>query len=566
MARQASSLLRALRLVLGGETAFFTTAIVFGVVLSALGLGVPVAVQLLIDSVANLGALPPVIILSTVLFLVLFVAGSLVAIQNYVLERFERRFFARTAQEVTLRTRYAETAAFEAMHREDLYNRFFEIDPIKGRAPTLLTTGLNLVLQAIVGYVVVSFYHPYFLFVSLSHAALIYLIWRSTDAGAVRGAQRVSSEKYRMGAWLESLALRHRHFKSERGLAWAIMRTDSLTEAYIDAHKAHYRFSFAQVVAYQVLMAGGSALLLGIGGWLVVQGQLTVGQLVAAELILGTIFLNMGSFHSVLKSWYRLRPSIEKLAQLYELPPEEPHGKAEENPDWDGALTFEKAQLSHRQRNLTLSAHFPAGSATLVAPETVSVTEVFCSAATQLQLPKGGLVRFGDRLAETLHAGKLRDEVLVISDTLLIACTISEFMQIGNPSLTRAEMMKALAVTGLAEVIEQLPKGLDTDLTPSGGPFTTSEALRLKIARAIAYGPKILILTPTCDLLRVERRRAILKALKAQGRTLIVLSNRLDLEGFDNFLRLGHDYQVSYESLDALLAAEQRAHPAGALP
>lgn len=566
MARQAPSLLQALRLVLGPEAAFFNTAVVFSVVLSALTLGVPVAVQLLIDSVANLGALPPVIILSTILFFVLLTAGALVAMQNFVLERFERRFFARTAQEITLRTRYADTTTFEALHREDLYHRFFEIDTVKGRAPVLVTTGLNLLLQALVGYVVVAFYHPYFLFVALSHAALIYLIWRSTDAGAVLGAKRLSSQKYRMGAWLESLGLRHRLFKSERGLAWASGRSNALTKDYIDAHKNHFRYSFTQVIAYQVLMAAGSALLLGIGGWLVVRGQLTVGQLVAAELILGTIFLNMGSFPSVLESWYSLRPSVEKLAELYQLTPEEPHGTRRGDQSWAPSLTFEGALLRHRQRELTLSAHFPAGSATLVAPETVSVTEAFCSGATQLQLPTRGLIRFGDREAETLHAGELRDEVIVVSDTMLIACSISEFLQIGNPELTRGEMMKALAATGLASIVNALPDGLDTRLTPSGGPFTTSEALRLKIARALAYGPKILILGPTCDLLRVERRRAIVQAMKAQQQTLIVLSNRLDLEGFDQYLRLGDGYQFSYESLPELLKAEQIAHPEGALP
>lgn len=93
MARQAPSLLSAFRLVLGGEAAFFNMAVLFGVVLSALTLGVPVAVQLLIDSIANLGALQPVLILSCVLFVVLLTAGSLVALQNFVLERFERRFF-----------------------------------------------------------------------------------------------------------------------------------------------------------------------------------------------------------------------------------------------------------------------------------------------------------------------------------------------------------------------------------------------------------------------------------------------------------------------------------------
>lgn len=143
--------------------------------------------------------------------------------QNYELEMFERHFMARTAQEFTLRTAYAEAMPFEARNREDLYNRFFQIDSVMNAVPVLIASGMNLVLQAVVGYVVVSFYHPYFLFVSAVHA-----------------------------------------------------------------------------------------LLLGVGGWLVVSGELTVGQLLAAELILGTIFLNMGALPTVLESWYGMRAALDR--------------------------------------------------------------------------------------------------------------------------------------------------------------------------------------------------------------------------------------------------------------
>ncbi|MEE4360108.1 MAG: ABC transporter transmembrane domain-containing protein [Pseudomonadales bacterium] len=549
----------AYRLILADQGSYIWTAILFGVVISALTLAVPVAVQLLIDSVANLGDVQPVIILSFVLFLVLAASGSLVAAQNYVLEMFERRFFARTAQDVTLRTAYAETMDFEGRNREDLYNRFFEIESIKSHVPTLISSGLSLILQAVVGYVVVSFYHPYFLLVSALHAAIVIAIWQSVDRAAVRSVLEMSTAKFRMGNWLESMAVKHRAFKSEAGVHWAIERSDDLTQNYIDAHKRHFACTFTQTVSYQVLMALGSALLLGIGGLLVVRGQLTVGQLVAAELILGTILINMGGFSTVLESWYGLRASLDKLAQLHLVPLEDLDTQGRDEA-WEPSIQLEEAQVRFRRHDYRLDAEFPAGSTTLVAPENASVTEVFCNLLLRVQSPAPGRVLLGGRDIEVFDIQHLRDEVTVVSDTRLFECTVAEYMRIGNPSLTGGQIREFLDLVGLDALIDSLDDGVNTVLTPQGHPLTTSEILRLKIAQALALRPRILVFTVACDLMRLERRQRILNYIRTQPEmTFVYLSNRLDLPGFERYLRLGSNYTEAFSSLDELVDAERSA-------
>jgi putative ABC transport system ATP-binding protein len=548
---------RAFGLVVGEQATYFWTAIIFSVVISLLTLAVPVAVQLLIDSVANLGTVTPIVILSFVLLGVLAAQGSLVAAQNYVLEMFERRFLARTAQEVTLRTAYAESMDFEAQNREDLYNRFFEIEAVKSTIPVLVSSGLNLVFQALVGYVVVSFYHPYFLWVSVVHAILIVAIWQSVDRPAVRSVIDMSTAKFRMGNWLESMAIKHRIFKSEAGIRWAIDRSDELTDDYIDAHRRHFHCTFTQTISYQVLMAVGSALLLGIGGWLVVVGQLTVGQLVAAELILGTIFLNMGAFPTVLESWYSMRAGLDKLSQLHRVPLEdvETQGKRD---DWEASVVLDDVTVHYRLHDVRLDVEFPAGSTSLVAPESASHVEVLCNLLLRVQTPTPGRVLLGGRDAEVFDIHHLRENVVIVGDTRLFECTVAQFLRLANPTLTHGQMREVLDVVGLDELIESLEDGLETVLTPQGHPLTTSEILRLKIAHALALEPRVVVFTMTCDLMRLERRERILAHLRTlPDTTFIYLSNRLDLEGFDRYLRVGSSYTEEYDSLEALVRAER---------
>ncbi|MEE4382360.1 MAG: ABC transporter transmembrane domain-containing protein, partial [Pseudomonadales bacterium] len=476
--KKSVPLTQAFRLVVGDQASYLWTAVIFTGVISLLSLAVPVAVQLLIDSVANLGTVTPIVILSFVLLGVLAAQGSLYAARDFVLEMFERRFLARTAQEVTLRTAYAEAMAFEARNREDLYNRFFEISIIKSTIPALASSGLNLVFQAVVGYIVVAFYHPYFLWVSVVHAILIVAIWQSLDRPAVRSAIDMSTAKFRMGNWLESMAIKHRVFKSEAGIRWSDDRSDELTDEFVDAHKRHFRCTFTQTVSYQILMAVGSALLLGIGGWLVVVGQLTVGQLVAAELILGTIFLNMGNFPTVLESWYSMRAALDKLSQLHRVALEdvETQGKRD---DWEPSVVFDDVTVHYRLHDVRLDAQFPAGSSTLVAPESASHVEVLCNLLLRVQTPTPGRVLLGGRDAEVFDIHHLRDDVVIVGDTRLFECTVAQFLRLANPTLTHGQMREVLDVVGLDELIESLEDGLETVLTPQGHPLTTSEILRL---------------------------------------------------------------------------------------
>ena len=149
--------------IIGPEKNFFWLAIIYGLGISLLSLATPISVQLLINSIASTALPVPLFTLSAILLVLLLVSGFFGALRSYMMELFRRRFMARLVAEVTLRAINAANPFFQDSRRIDLFNRYFEIINIQKVIPSLLIGGFTILLQAIVGFIVTSFYHPFFL-------------------------------------------------------------------------------------------------------------------------------------------------------------------------------------------------------------------------------------------------------------------------------------------------------------------------------------------------------------------------------------------------------------------
>ena len=99
-----------------------------------------------------------------------------------------------------------------------------------------------------------------------------------------------SHAKHETARWLESVGTSNGFYKHGGRLSAAMARSDAMTAAYLRAHRRHFRHTFAQTIGFLVVYAVASAALLAMGGWLILQGQLSLGQLVAAELVLSGAF------------------------------------------------------------------------------------------------------------------------------------------------------------------------------------------------------------------------------------------------------------------------------------
>ena len=558
--QQPFGFFKLVKLILKSERRFYWTAAAYGIAISLLTLALPISVQVLIEAIANTALVRSVIVLSITLFILLALSGIFVALQTYVLEVFERRFLGRITAEITMRMTHSDTTQFDQMNPDDLTNRFFEIDIIQKSLPVLLSGGVTLALQTLIGYVVVSFYHPLFFAFSITHILLMYLVWRVADRGAVETVLELSKAKYDTANWLELLVRHHRDFKSRRGIRFAVDQSDRVTKSYIDAHKAHFRYTYAQTIGFLILYAVVSAALLGIGGWLVIKGQLTLGQLVAAELILGAIFVGLSRFSYYLEVYYHMYAALYKLAGFFELLLEDP-SRHHTIAQWSPTVMFNDAEVTFPAKRYLITAEFPAGSSTLVAPENVGLSSVFVDLITRMRVPERGHILLGGNDLSDFNAHDLREGIFIISGTHVYECSITEFLRFANPELSLASIRELLDVVNLNPIINNLDEKLDTVLATNGFPLTHAEVIRLKIARALAAKPRLLVFSHDCDVLRPEHRQRILDYISSlENTTFIYLSHRLDLEGFDNYMALDSGRTMAFSTLTELVDFTRREH------
>lgn len=508
------------------ERSFIRVVLIYGLAISLMTLAVPVAVQTLINTVANIASPTAIVSLSVLLFVTLMLSGLLSALRTYVMEQYERRLYARMNAEVSARILFAKQEFFEGKRNIHMTQRYFDIMTLQKNVPKLLVDGFALVLQMIVGFILVSSYHETFLIFNLTLLFTIYLIWLFWGRNAMRSAVMLSHAKYQSAQWLTDIAMAHDFFKSSHHIDFAQERTDQLTQAYIDNHKLHFRYTFSQVVSFLVLYAISSAALLGIGGMLVLKHQLSIGQLVAAELVLSAIFFGLSKFTNYLKLYYQLVGAADELGLILEIPQE--MALEQSRVPESAELHVHQVKVfqagSAREINLQLAA----GEKVKVFTQTPWVQKQFMRLLKSHQSPSTGYIRLGNADLSDYDVQELRQDISIIDRSLIVECKVDEFLRLSAPEASVAEMHDALAAVGLATRIDQLKDGVHTTLSAQGSPLLPNEFLLLKVAAAILAQPKVLILTQHIDAMPLNDIQTLLQALTLHPFTLLYFTNHPD--------------------------------------
>lgn len=523
---------RLFRRVLGPEANYYRLAILFSAFISLLALAVPISIQMLIDQVANTALLQPVILLASTLFALLMLSGLFYACREYILELFERRIFARLASEITLKIVNSPAAFFEQERRDDLINRYFDIMTVKKSLPPLLVGLFTFLFQSGIGFIVTSLYHPIFLLFNAALIACLFAIWRVWGWQATQQAFLESESKYDTAGWIEGLSHNSEFFKAGPNGDDAIRKTNRLIERHIEMMKGYFRVTFKQLLLLLFLYALASATLLGLGGWLVIGGELSLGQLVAAELILSVIFASFVTLASYMKEYYGLCAAVEELDRIRDIPSRLPP-RAERIPLAGGAVHIENALVIDSDYSIEMSFDADAGSSVRLANPTPLERRTLARLLKGHVPAQSGRVEVDAVDVKDWHHQTLNGEVKVIDRPTLPQMMLGDYVQHGHPEIDRAQVYRALEVVGLTDRVSGLAKGLDTIISPSGWPLTVEETLRLKLAAAIVDAPRLVLLTDIYELVDAEHLMAALEEMRSKRTvTAVVMRRSDDLEGF----------------------------------
>ena len=547
---------RAMRL-LAVEKRDIGVVAVYGVAIGLIALATPVAVQSLVNTVAFGTLFQPLVVLTFLLFGFLVFGAVLRAMQFWVVEMLQRRLFVRVVGELAPRQPRVEAAAAARGAGPELVNRFFDVFTVQKSVAQLLLSGLEMVLTALVGLAVLGFYHPLLLAFDVFLIFMLVLVIFVLGRGGSQTAIIESKKKYAVAGWLEELARHPTSFKLQGGAEYARRETDALARGWLLARAEHFRIVLRQVLSAMMLQAIASAGLLGVGGLLVIQRQLTLGQLVAAELIVTLVVAQLAKLGKQLESYYDLVAGVDKLGQLLDLPLE--HDEAN-GPLDDGApavpvpgtgpasATLRDVCFRYAPRRSKVldqcSFHIAPGERVGLFGRSHSGKRTLADVFFRLQQPESGYVEIDGVDVREYVLEDLRGRVALVREAEGLPSTILENVRVGRQEVTTSDVHTALRLVGRDDELKHLPNGLRTSLTYGGAPLSAPPALRLTLARALAGKPGLVVLDEVLDGMDGPTRSLVVERVldPANPWSVLVLSNRPEvLRRCERVYRMHHD-------------------------
>lgn len=470
------------------------TILVYSLVIALLTLATPLAVESLVNTVAFGRLIQPIVVLSLILFGFLAFSAVLRALQSFVAEIIQRRIFARVASDMAWRLPRVDTTAVETQNMPELINRFFDVVTVQKVVSTFLLDGIGIVLTTLIGMTVLAFYHPWLLAFDLVLLAAILFILTVLAIGAVKTSIKESKFKYATAEELEEIARCPLLFKGQGGAELALQQVDTQVAGYLDARKKHFRILLRQSLSALMLQALASTVLLALGGWLVISGQLTLGQLIAAELIVTVIVSSVAKFGKQLEAFYDLLASIDKLGYLYDVPVEPCRGAV--------AMPLDRPLELRIGVSTGTTGDFllHAGQCATLQGDSIRASQLMDQLYGLRPLESGAVQISGVDLRE-IRSDLLRRDVALVRRVEILSGTIADNITLERPHVDNDAMWCAIRDVGLEERLNQLPLGVRCPLAIDGLPLSRTETIRLCLARALAGNPKLLLIDGLLDSL-----------------------------------------------------------------
>lgn len=504
----------------------------FALVVSVLGLATPLAVESLVNTVVFGRYVQPVIVLSLMLLIFLTFSGILRILQAYTAEIIQRRMMVRIVGDLSHRIPRATVSQWDKVWGPELANRFFDVLTLQKAGTSLIVDGVSFLLQTIIGLALLAFYHPFLLgFDIVLLICVVAIVW-ILGRGGISTAAEESVVKYKVAHWLQDLAGATTAFKIHGGRQFAVDRANRLMGEYVATRSRHFRVLFRQIFAGMMLYAIASTALLGLGGWLVIQGRLSPGQLVAAELIVTVILGSFAKLGKQLEAFFDLTAGVGKLGYLLDLQTDPP-GRVIDVGSGPAALRWKDLQIKiegSNQTHIFPDSEVNAGEVVAVVGPSGFGKSLLAEMLSGMRVPTAGYVEIEG--IDAREAARLSDGGLaaLAGARQVFHGTIAENIHLGRPTVTDADVRESLRKVCTWDEVLQFPDGMETLLLTGGRPLSSGQVDRLMIARAIAGSPRVLIIDGTLDALPIEVRQTIWSNLLiVRAWTILVITNEPDI-------------------------------------
>ena len=506
----------------------------YAIVIGLVTLSLPLGIQALINLISGGMVFSSVYLLLVVVIGGVFISGVMQIIQFTLVETLQQRIFAKAAFEFTYRIPRVKAESLLGYYPPELMNRFFDVLAIQKGLPKILIEITGAILQILLGIMLLSFYHPFFIAFGFLTIMIVALIIYFNGPKGLQTSLVESKYKYRVAQWLEDIARSLSTFKLSGTGHLPMKKMDGLVNSYLLYRKKHFKILkifFWNAVIFKTVVIGG---MLALGTFLVVERQISLGQFVATEIIIILLTNSVEKLIQGIDTIFDVLTAVEKLGNVTDLPLEREQGFRLAPQHSQEGLFLKVTDLKYTFEGRQ-SAALNGLSFSLNPGESVCVTGTDGSGKKTLLNVLSGLlenyqggITFNGISMRDLNMGSLRSYIeqnIAVDD--IFAGTILENITMGRDHISLADLEWILDLLNLTDPISKLPDGLSSIMLPGGRSYADSFIAKITLARSMITRPKILmvnyLLHTSTD---IERLRLMQELTKDSAPwSLLILSN-----------------------------------------
>ena len=465
-----------------------------------IGLILPLGVQAIIglisggDFSASLWMLIGVVTIGTAL------TGIIKIMQITIMETIQRRVFVRSSFDFSYRLPRLKLDSLARFYPPELVNRFFDTLNLQKGLPKILIDFSEAILNITFGVILMAFYHSFFAFFGVLLGFLLFLVYRFTGPRGLSTSLSESKYKYEVVYWLEEMARSLSTFKMAGYTPYPLRRTDGLVSKYLDNRAEHFKvlkFQYAVIVAFKVLITFA---LLALGSYLVINNEMTIGQFVAAEIVVILVIGNVEKLILTMESIYDVLTALDKLGFLTDLPIEKGDGLRFDQIDRDKPMHLQVENLSFKFEDSDratlngVSLEIKPGERVCIAGSQSSGKSTLLQLIAGIYADFEGSIAYNGFPLKSLDLCSLRGNIGdYIHQSNIFTGTILENITLGNPDTPLEAIVDLAEELGIASYIRNLPNGYNTILLPEGRNIPHTIRTKLILLRAVVTRPKLLL-------------------------------------------------------------------------
>ncbi len=474
----------------------FTVVLIYAVIVGLMSLVVPLSASAIVNSVM-LGLSSQLAMLCVLVAIGLLIVGAFDVMKRYVSDILQRRIFVRTSFDIAYRLPRMTQSAFNQEYAPEVVNRFFDVLTIQKTIGKFLLDGTGSGLVILIGLILLAVYHPFFILFDIALLAFVPIVIFVLGQNGLETSVKESKKKYALVSWFEEIARCQASFKLFSKPEFVYQRVDAIAVNYVEARHKHFLVLARQMIGSAIFRAAATVGVLGLGGALVLSEQLTIGELVAAELV---VIAMLGAIEKLIEQFehhYDLFTAIDKVSHLVDRPLEPSGGEPAPKLDSPVSVDLKNVEFGYDEHHKVLKGvtlHIAKGARVSLVGTSGSGKTTLANLLLGLYEPSRGKIMIDDYDISRMSLESIRKTVsIVLEANELFDGTIEENITMGR-DFTYEQLVWALKTAQLYDEVYSLPDGLKTHLVPMGQNVSIGMRRRIMFARAIIGKPRLLIL------------------------------------------------------------------------